>query len=240
MSWLGRFYYNYATLGLEKQANLVKARSWFEKAAAQGDQYAMGNLAILLDGGLGGPRDQARAEQLRKAAASGPTKVPEKFYKDGSATTMTALWQQGRYADAVQIASGLAGKGNIGAQAIMARAYYKGLGVQPNNQTALLWAQKAADAKNPDGLYILGLMYENGRGVPRNLTKAVNLLESASALGQMEAKSELGGIATALGHGAGTPGGITFCNKGSSDGSGGCILYETGKSIDPTTGKPLY
>ncbi|MFI5247784.1 MAG: tetratricopeptide repeat protein, partial [Nitrospirales bacterium] len=240
MSWLGKFYYNYATLGLERQANLVKARSWFEKAAAQGDQYAMGNLAIFLDGGLGGPRDPARAEQLRKAAANGPTKVPEKFYKDGSATTMTALWQQGRYADAVQVASGLAGQGNVGAQAIMARAYYKGLGVQPNDQTALLWAQKAAQEKNPDGLYILGLMYENGRGVRRNLTKAVNLLESASALGQMEAKSELGGIATALGHGAGGPGDMKFCSKGTGDGSGGCISQETGKSLDPTTGKPLY
>ena len=49
---------------------------------------------------------------------------PGKIYKDRSATTMTGLWQQGRYADAVQVASGVAGQGNVGAQAIMARAYY--------------------------------------------------------------------------------------------------------------------
>ena len=48
----------------------VKARSWFEKAAAQGDQYAMGHLAIFLDTGPGGPRDRARGEQSRKARAS--------------------------------------------------------------------------------------------------------------------------------------------------------------------------
>jgi hypothetical protein len=67
-----------------------------------------------------------------------PNDGPGKIYKDRSATTMAALWQQERYADAVQVASGLAGQGNVGAQAIMARAYYKGVGVQPNDQTALL------------------------------------------------------------------------------------------------------
>jgi TPR repeat protein len=108
------------------------AEKWLKASAQQGNTKGMswlGNLAIFLDGGLGGPRDPARAEQLRKMVANGPTKVPEKFYQDGSATTMTALWQQRRYADAVQVASGLAGQGNIGAQAIMARAYYEGLGV---------------------------------------------------------------------------------------------------------------
>ncbi len=34
--------------------------------------------------------------------------------------------------------------------------------------------------------------------------------------------------------------GMTFCNKGASDGSGGCISHETGTSLDPATGKPLY
>jgi TPR repeat protein len=52
--------------------SLARNSAWsstFEKAAAQGDQYAMGKLAILLDGGLGGPRDPARAEQLRRPMA---------------------------------------------------------------------------------------------------------------------------------------------------------------------------
>jgi hypothetical protein len=56
----------------------------------------------------------------------------------------------------------------------------------------------------------------------------------------MEAKSELGGIATALGEGAGGPGEMKFCSKGTGDGLGGCISQETGKSLDPGIGKPLY
>jgi TPR repeat protein len=65
--------------------SLARHSAWSStfEAAAQGDQYAMGNLAILLDGGLGGPRDPERAELLRKATANGSTKVPEKSIKIG-------------------------------------------------------------------------------------------------------------------------------------------------------------
>ena len=41
---------------LQRQADgkFALARQWFEKAAPKGDLYAMGNLAIMLDSGLGG------------------------------------------------------------------------------------------------------------------------------------------------------------------------------------------
>jgi len=56
---------------LQKQADgrFALARQWFERSAAKGDLYAAGNLAILLDSGLGGPKDPARAAELRAAAA---------------------------------------------------------------------------------------------------------------------------------------------------------------------------
>ncbi len=53
-------------------AKFAQARQWFEKSAAMGDLYAMGNLAIMLDAGLGGPRDPNRAAQLRAQVAKGP------------------------------------------------------------------------------------------------------------------------------------------------------------------------
>jgi uncharacterized protein len=245
MSFLGRFYYNDAQRlanndRAQSARQLTQARDWFEQAAAKGDPYAMGNLAILLDGGLGGPRDAERAAQLRQQLAHGATKVPDKFYKGGSATTMTALWQQARYADAVQVAQGPAREGNAAAQALLARACYEGIGAPRNDSIALAWAQKAANANDRDGLYILGLLYENGRGVRRNITQAAGLFDRAIALGSMQARAARGGIESMLDHGGGNAGGMVFCSKGAADGSGGCISHETGKSLDPSTGKPMY
>ena len=53
-------------------AKFELARQWFEKSAAKGDLYAMGNLAIMLDSGVGGPRDPNRAAQLRAQVKNGP------------------------------------------------------------------------------------------------------------------------------------------------------------------------
>ena len=245
MSFLGKFYYNDAQRlanndRAQSARQLAQARHWFEQAAAKGDAYAKGNLAILLDGGLGGPRDAERAAQLRQQVAHGPTKVPDKFYKGGSATTMTALWQQARYADAVQVAQGPAREGNAAAQALLARAHYEGRGAERNDGLAFSWAQKAAKANDREGLYMLGLMYENGRGVRRDITRAAGLFDRAIALGSMEARSARGGIDWMMGLGRGSAGGTVFCNNSTTDGNGGCINRETARSVDPATGKPLY
>ena len=51
-----------------------KSRDWFERAAAKNDVYAMGNLAPMLDAGIGGPADPARAKELRERIKAGPDK----------------------------------------------------------------------------------------------------------------------------------------------------------------------
>src|SRR5579862_4353857 len=74
MVFLARFYYARATAvagplnpdvpmsqrsnvnNPEASTNFAKAREWFERASVRGDIYAMGNLAAMLDAGLGGPR----------------------------------------------------------------------------------------------------------------------------------------------------------------------------------------
>jgi hypothetical protein len=59
-------------LQAQAERRFAQARQMFERASALGDRYAMGNLAILLDAGIGGPRDSARAAQLRASVARGP------------------------------------------------------------------------------------------------------------------------------------------------------------------------
>ena len=190
---------------------------------------------------MGGPRDPERASALRAQIKAGPDANYARRANGDAGSAINASWQAGHYEDAVKAATPLANQGDAHAQALLTRAYYQGLGVAQNFQSACYWAQRAADANDKDGFYFLGECYENGRGgLARNLTKASDLYDRAIDLGSMEARSAKGGIDFMIGRGRTPSSGPTFCNKGASDGAGGCLSYETGQSIDPSTGKPLY
>ncbi|HYM27557.1 MAG TPA: tetratricopeptide repeat protein [Steroidobacteraceae bacterium] len=228
-------------LRAQAEAKFTLARQWFERAAAKGDVYAMGNLAGMLDAGIGGPRDPARAGQLRAQVKAGPDKrFADKVLASPGDSALAGAWQAGHYADAVKLATDLANKGDVRAQALLARAYYVGQGVARDDHAAFGWAQKAAAADDPDGLYLLGQCYANSRGVARNLTKADGLFEQAIDRGSIEARSARSGIDWAVGRvKSPVDGGITFCARGTSDTLGGCV-GDGGKNLDPVTGKALY
>ena len=187
---------------LQKQAEgrFALARQWFEKAVAKNDGYAMGNLAIMLDAGVGGPADKARAAQLREQMkhVNDPAYTDPGFVKrateDPDTLSMQASWQSGHYAEAIQNAQARAAKGDAKAQALLGKAYYEGVGVARNYATALTWLNKAATQNNADAMFVLGLMYEWGRGVTQDLQKAVGLFDKAATLGQRFAQMEAKGM----------------------------------------------
>ncbi len=176
------------------------ARQWFERAVAKNDGYAMGNLAIMLDSGVGGPADPARAAELRERLkhANDPAPTDPDFIKrattDPGKLAMSAAWQSGHYADAIQSARARAAKGDAGAEALLGRAYYEGVGVTRDWPTALDWLNKAVAQNNADAMFILGLMYEYGRGVRQDVPKAQKLFDRAAALGQRFAEMEAKGM----------------------------------------------
>jgi TPR repeat protein len=218
-------------------AKFAQAREWFEKSAAKGDLYAMGNLAIMLDAGVGGPRDPNRAAQLRAQVQKGPdANFAKRVTADPGSLALTAAWQSGHYADAIKNAEAGAAKGDASAESLLGRAYYEGLGVPRNYSTALIWLNKAVAQNNADAMFFLGLMTEFGRGIPQNLNEALQLFDRAAALGQGYAKMEAAGMRQqgeinrqmAKMHGGGvleracqTAGGISdsagLCMKGGSD-----------------------
>lgn len=213
MTFLGKYYYtdgvNIAgginptvnnapippALRAQAEKRFVLARQWYEKAADKGDGYAMGSLAVMVDAGVGGLRDPARAAQLR-AGVAGRTDAAfaKKATGDPAGLAMTAAWQSGHYQDALKSARELAEKGNSAAEVVIGRSYYTGVGSQQSYSTALLWFQKAAAQKNPDALFFLGLMYEWGHGVRQDVNKAQSLLDEAANLGQRSAEVEAAGM----------------------------------------------
>jgi len=60
----------------------------------------------------------------------------------------------------------------------------------------------AADAGNPEAQYALATFYKEGNGVPKDLEKAVRLLQAASLADNVDAEVE---YAIALYNGTGTP-----------------------------------
>ena len=218
MSFLGKYYYatgvaiagginpgvNTAPIppALQKQAEgrFALARQWFERAAAKNDGYAMANLAIMLDAGVGGPVDAARAAQLRDQVKrnSGPGSTDPDFAKratgDPENLATAAAWQSGHYADALQKARARAANGDASAEALLGRAYYEGVGVTRDYPTALTWLNKAVAQNNADAMFILGLMYEWNRGVSQDLKKALALFDQAASMGQRYGEMEAKGM----------------------------------------------
>ena len=228
----------------QADAKFALARQWFEKSAAKGDIYAMENLSILLDAGLGGPSDPHRAAQLRAQLqnASDPN-VVHRVNTDPAAKALAAAWQSGHYEDAIKTSQANAAKGDASAEALLGRAYYEGLGVPRNYPTALEWLNKAVAQNSADALFFLGLMYEHGRGVAQDLDKALKLFDQAADHGQGYAKMEAAGMrmqgeinrTTARARGGIVESGLSdgMCQaKGGTPNGGSCYIQFKG-NVDP-------
>jgi TPR repeat protein len=225
----------------EAEAKFALARHWFERAAGKGDVYAMGNLAVLLDAGVGGPRDSARAAQLREQVKKGPdTGFGHRATDDPTHLALSESWQSGHHAEALKTAQDLANKGDAAAEALLGRAYYEGVGVPRDYPTALSWLSKATAQKNADGMFFLGLMYEHGAGIQQNIDKALSLFDQAGEMGQgyaqMEAKGmRMQGESNRIAAQAHRNGSVqeTACGVAGGTMVGGWECIRGGETIDP-------
>ena len=95
----------------------------------------------------------------------------------------------GRYADAYAIWWALARNGDAKSQASLGFMYYTGKGVRRDDQQALLWFSRAADAGQPTAQFFLGLQYFYGRGVRRDLAKAYSWCDIALSNGYPQSLS---------------------------------------------------
>jgi TPR repeat protein len=77
--------------------------------------------------------------------------------------------------------------------------YDHGLGVKTDHETAVRWFRRAADAGNSAGEWDLGWAYAYGKGVGKDMAKALVLIRSAAAHGEVGARkwlAEHGPVAT--------------------------------------------
>lgn len=109
------------------------------------------------------------------------------------------LRKKARVAERIADLEAASAKGNVKATALLASAYSTGTGVPTNGARSLELAMKAAEANLPYGLMLLGQIYRDGAGVPKDVNKAHALIEEAAAQGSVVAQISLADAYVGLG-----------------------------------------
>jgi TPR repeat protein len=175
----------------------AQAVVWFRKAAEQGFWPAQYSLAMFYQLGRGAPQDWALAAVwYRKAAEQGNAEAQ-------TALATQLMWGLGvpqNSTEALAWFQKAAERGDSEAQYHLGSLYDIGVmmqvhdragdrvvprdsqGVIPKNYTlAAMWYRKAAEQGNADAQNDLGLLYEDGKGVPQDYSESYFWLNLAAA-----------------------------------------------------------
>lgn len=208
---LGRCYLNGE--GVEK--NLDQAFAWFQKAAAQGNVASQNSLGDCYQHGWGVDNDPIQsAACYNKAAENGSVYAQYSLalcYKEGSGVEKNPV-------QAIKWCREAAEKRLAHAQLLLGIFYYDGTGIEKDPAQAVVWFRKAADRYNVNNIldmsamavdpcgnlemsevdvqvaaeFYLGLCFETGDGVEKDLGQAISLYRNAALRGHADAQNRLG------------------------------------------------
>lgn len=151
-----------------------KAVEWFRRLAEAGRSDAMFNLGLHYAKGHGVERNFAKAaEWMEKAKAAGDEDAPKLIEEYRKLAEAGAKAEAGDAQAQADLANGLMKLGGSLEQA----------GTGSDYEQSAYWAGKAADQNNGDGIWVLALAYEHGRGVEENKDKAIELFRRGAELG---------------------------------------------------------
>jgi TPR repeat protein len=158
------------------QPDVLTAVEWYAKAANQGEESALGNLALTYSRGKFARVDYTRAcyyaRKLDNNAFANALSVKGDCYARGLGGTQVDL---ALAADTYEAAYK---KGHVRSEASLGYFYENGLGGRPkSNETALKYYREAADKNDVLGLHNLGSAYNSGLlGLQRDGSEAAQLI----------------------------------------------------------------
>lgn len=166
--------------------------SWCEKAAAQGSIYAMLDLSMRYDSGMGRDKDPAQAlKWLQRAVSTKP--LPNELYAPEAYATMAQAYEYGlmglapNQKKAAEWHLKAANADWTNSYLPLARHYESGIGVRQNFKKAVKWYTAAAEAGQAEAQLSLALLYMKGLGVRRDEGKA--LFWSSVATGNQKGRA---------------------------------------------------
>jgi TPR repeat protein len=185
-----------------------KAMAWCHRAAAQGDQWAMRDLGMMYENGLGVAhvKDDAQAAAwYRKAAEKGEVSAQYslgEMYYTGRGVAKDYTGARAWFIKA-------AAQGHGKAQARLGEMYENGYGVEKNYDQAIAWYGKlgprlaqlnidrvklriTADRGDTQAQFELGDIYENGKNdIDQDYAQAISWYTKAAQQGNVNARARL-------------------------------------------------
>ena len=192
--------------------NFGMAIKWYKNAVKSGgerydDGYLAGKMYLFgkkLECGDGVKKDLNEAVKWYKRAVENGLKdadftmhaIEEMIKKDGFTVEKiiikgSALYEKGRYAEALNCFKVAAKDGKSDAMTWMGKMYAEGKGVDQDYGEAMHWYIKAANMGNPDAMNNMGDMYNEGKGVGKDYNCARGWYQKAINAGSDKAKKKL-------------------------------------------------
>ncbi|XP_062943555.1 death ligand signal enhancer isoform X1 [Cynocephalus volans] len=177
-------------LGTEnmKNGDYTAAFSYFQKAADHGYSKAQYNVGLCHEHGRGTPRDINKAVLYYQLAASQGHSLAQYRYARCLLQDPASSWDPVRQR-AVSMLKQAADSGLREAQAFLGVLFTKEPYLDEHRAVKYLWL--AANNGDSQSRYHLGICYEKGLGVQRNLGEAVKCYQQSAALGNEPAQERL-------------------------------------------------
>lgn len=166
----------------------MAAFSYFQKAAARGYSKAQYNAGLCHEHGRGTPRDISKAVLYYQLAASQGHSLAQYRYARCLLRDPASLWNPEQQ-KAVSMVKQAADSGLREAQAFLGVLFTKEPYLDEKRAVKYLWL--AASNGDSQSRYHLGICYEKGLGVQRNLGEALRCYRQSAALGNEAAQERL-------------------------------------------------
>jgi TPR repeat protein len=174
------------------EKNEAKALELYTIAAEAKQPYALFNLAILYENGIGGvAHDQFRAHELHMEAAT--REVPPAMY-EVALMLERGLGCMQNYSEAAFWYEEAAKRGHLEAFNNLGVLYKDGHGVIQDDARCFICFKRAAEGGLAEGLYNLGLLYDQGIGCELNNDTALEYCRKAAYKGHAKAKEIIKGL----------------------------------------------
>uniref|UniRef100_A0A8C3WIV5 DAP3-binding cell death enhancer 1 n=1 Tax=Catagonus wagneri TaxID=51154 RepID=A0A8C3WIV5_9CETA len=183
-------------LGTEnmRDGDSLAAFSYFQKAAARGYSKAQYNVGLCHEHGRGTPRDLSKAALYYQLAAGQGHSLAQYRYARCLLQDSASSWDPERQR-AVSMLKRAADSGLREAQAFLGVLFTKEPYLDEQRAVKYLWL--AASNGDSQSRYHLGICYEKGLGVQRNLGEAVRCYQQSAALGNTPAQERLRALLSA-------------------------------------------
>lgn len=159
--------------GIGVDVDLDAAKSWLERAVANGSRQARDRLAEV--------------QEMRP-----PDPTPEQLREMANEEKLDSIKARLDAAEvAIEELRALAESGSPEAQVYFADLLFAGGGVDRNLSLSAMWYRRAAEQGHAEAQFMLGSMYVRGTALPRSIEDAREWLTKAAEQGHEGAKNEL-------------------------------------------------